>query len=109
MINNNLLAVGSYNKLFLIDVENNKIIMEILNEFEFNCFIYKFLDNTILIGDSKGSLSLWEINNENELEIINHKEKLHDKEITGIILMNKDTLISSSYDNKIKIWEMQKK
>jgi WD40 repeat protein len=109
MINNNVLAVGSYNKLFLIDVENNKIISEILNEFEFNCFIYKFLDNTILIGDSKGSLSHWEINNENELEIINHKEKLHDKEITGIIMMNKDTLITSSYDNKIKIWEMEKK
>jgi len=108
MINNDILCVGGMNSkgFYLIKISNHQIIKNILGPSEIYC-IYKCTDGLILcsIRNKNGNCALIKYRYENEnMEIIVKKEKIHDGNIYTCIELNDGTIVSGGDDTLIKLW-----
>ena len=104
MINNDLLLIGGYNMIYIINVNEYKKIrqIDIPNTGYINATC-KLNSNIIIIGDDFGSLMKWKIEKDN-LILISKKENAHNDHIYVILNLFNRHIITSSSDNTIKIW-----
>ena len=104
MINNDLLLIGGYDMIYIINVNEYKKIRQI--DIPTSGFIYatcKLNYNIIIIGDKNGNLMKWRIEKDN-LILISKKENAHNDYIYIILNLFNRNIVTSSYDNTIKIW-----
>ena len=76
-INNDEIAIAGFKKVYLIDINNYSILNEINTDCLNNC-ILKLLNNIFLIGDEKGAISQFKIENKKitkNHQKINHMKK----------------------------------
>ena len=101
-LNDEQIAVAGNKKVYLIDI-NNYLILHEINSDNYNYCILKLSDNLFLIGDEKGNISQYKINNSK----INKEslKKAHENEIFTMNILN-DIIISGGYNsNEIKMWK----
>ncbi len=94
---NNKVIIGGNKKIYFIDI--NSYTKE--KEINFDNGIYsikKFKDNLLMIGDDKGNISSFDIN-DNNLKVI--KESIHKKKIYTMVKFN-GKLVSGGFDKLIK-------
>ena len=99
---NNKVLIGGNKKIYFIDI--NSYTKE--KEINFDNSIYsikKFKDNLYMIGDEKGNISSFDINNCN-LKVI--KNKIHKKKILAMVKFD-GKLVSGGSDNLIKFTKIQ--
>ena len=102
-IDNNRVVVG-YNKIItIVNIINDTIEYQIENNQLLSVESFMILrDGNILCGDSKGLICIYDI----QLNTLIFKnDKIHDKEISCLLNINKDQFISCSWDKTIKVWE----
>jgi len=109
-LHSKIVGIGQINNTLIFGTENGKILVtdkNLNNTNEINTkygkiTILKTIDNKIYIGHSNGLLQIFDSNG-NELK----KWFAHNSGITDIILNNSNnTLITSSFDKTIKIWNL---
>ena len=102
MITKDLLIIGGENKIFIINVNQYRIVRvievlkSIINGF---CMLN---ENMFLTGDDNGIIRQWKIERDN-IFLISKKEKAHDNSICALINLGNGHIASCSYDNSIKI------
>ena len=97
---------NEFKRIYLIKISNHQIIKNILGPSEIYC-IYKCTDGLILcsIRNKNGNCALIKYRYENEnMEIIVKKEKIHDGNIYTCIELNDGTIVSGGDDTLIKLW-----
>ena len=99
IINNKLIICGN-EKIYFIDINTYLIIKEI-NYNNIICSGVKINDNSFIIGDFKGNLVEFNINNDIPISI---KNNAHIDYIRSIIIFN-NILITGGEDKILKIWK----
>lgn len=103
IIHNDKVIVGSNNQITIVDI--NKCIIEDTIEDNIlghvNCFIMLRDNRTILCGCDGGKFCLYDIETRKRV-IIDNVEK---GAIFDVIGINKDTLITCSFDTSINVWK----
>lgn len=102
-----LLATGSWDctvKIWEIDSGKNKKTLlghtDSVNDIKF------YDDNTIISCGADNTIRIWDIKKNKNI----YTTSGHDQYITGIdIYRNKNLLVSSSYDKKLKVWKITSK
>lgn len=104
-LEDNLLIIGGYKKVTIINLSNFQIEKEIiLEEAGYVCSMIEFQDGTILCGDGGGHFfHLDALSN----QIIDVKENVHESSIYGLLLINNNTFASCSNDKSVKIWKSE--
>lgn len=95
-------------KFILKEYDNNKIekIKYFPSEGRKNQGYLLFEDKTtLLFGHGTGTLYVYDIQTDSIVSVI---PSIHQHLITSLHLLNKDTLLSSSFDSTIKMWKMQR-
>ena len=102
-INDNEVAVAGDGKVYLIDINNYLILHEINSDCCNHC-ILKLSNNLFLIGDQKGTITQYKIENKKLIKE-SFKNKSHENYISSMTILN-DMIISGNGDkNEIKIWK----
>jgi len=104
MIKNDLLLIGGYDMIYIINVNEYKKIREIniLNA-GYILGICIFDSNIIITGDENMNLCKWKIEKDN-ISLIFKKEKAHDNSIYAVLNLGNGYVATGSLDNTIKIW-----
>ncbi len=93
---NNKVIIGGKKKIYFIDINSYTKEKEI--NFDNSIFsIKKFKENLLMIGDDKGNISSFNIN-DNALKVI---KKIHNKTIYAMVKFNRK-LVSGGFDKMIK-------
>ena len=93
---NNKVIIGGKKKIYFIDINSYTKEKEI--NFDNSIFsIKKFKENLLMIGDDKGNISSFNIN-DNALKVI---KKIHNKTIYAMVKFNRK-LVSGGFDKVIK-------
>ena len=104
-INKNIIFVGGTHGIIkIISLEDKKVIKEINNGF--NCWGIGVLDNLgiiITVGEGK-NIKVYKKDNYEYIKDIND---IHNDDIEGIINLNDDRILTYSWDNSIKIFEVK--
>ena len=104
MISKDLLFISGENKISLININYYELIREIKVSnsgwIKGACMLNK---NILFIGDNKGIIKEWKIE-ENNLILISKKEKAHNDCINTLLNIGNGHIASGSDDNSIKIW-----
>ena len=104
IIEKDLLFLGGYNQLYIINVKQYKLIEPINSHGSGYIACNLLLDENILLtGDNNGGLIQWKIENNNLLRI-SIKEKAHDGRINTLLKIENDFILSGGDDEIIKIW-----
>ena len=100
-INDNEVAVAGNGKVYLIDINNYLILHEINSDCRNDC-ILKLSNNLFLIGDEKGTITQYKIENK---KIIKESSKIksHENAIYSMILLNEMIVSGGKNSNIIKI------
>ena len=104
-INNDEVAVAGNKKVYLIDINKYKYL--ILNEIDsdtINNCILKLSNYLFLIGDYKGTISQYKIENKKIIKE-SFKNKSHENEIISISILNDMIISGGKNSNEIKIWK----
>jgi len=101
-MNENILLYGSSNKIYIFDINKYKIINTV-NTNETYISLFKYSENMILSGSSEGNIVQYKFNN-NNLEKVSYKNKVHNEGIKGLYYLKNGIILSGSYD-KTKIWK----
>lgn len=83
-------------------------IKQTISNCSFCTCITELLDGTLIIGDSQGSIQIWRRRNEEKLDmkdLLTYKCQ-HLGKITGVIELIDGNIASCSYDQTVKIWEI---
>ena len=102
-LNDNEIVIAGKKKVYLIDI-NNYLILHDIDSDCYNKCILKLSNNLFLIGDEKGTITQYKIENK---KIIKESSKIksHENRIYSMTLLN-DMIISGGYNsNIIKIWK----
>ena len=100
-INENEVVVAGNKKVYLIDVNNYLILYEINSEY-LNFCILKLSNDSFLIGDEKGTVIQYKIDNKKLIKE-SFKNKSYNSRIYTMTIFD-DGIISGGY-NEIKIWK----
>ncbi len=102
-INDNEVAVAGNGKVYLIDI-NNYLILHEINSDCCNYCILKLSNNLFLIGDEKGTITQYKIENK---KIIKESSKIksHENRIWSMTLLNDMIISGGENSNIIKIWK----
>ena len=104
-LSNKLFIVGGVKYIYLFSILNYKLINKI--EINYKCSnICCLSDGNILTGHEDGIIRQYNLIN-NELKLIGEK-KYHSDWIITILQLKKDLIISTSYDKKIKLFQIYK-
>ena len=99
-----LCYISGYNKISIININKYELIREIqvLNSGYINgaCMLNK---NILFIGDEKGIIREWKIEEDN-LILISKKGNAHEDWILTLLNIGNGHIASGSVDNSIKIW-----
>ena len=103
MFNENILIIGGLNYgLYLIDTNNYQVISELLQNNIFYSII-RLANGNILVGDSYSSLIEYKYDNNNFIEL--KSKSIEDSDnITCLIEINDEVIISCSFDSSIKFF-----
>ena len=104
MINNDLLLIGGYDMIYIININEYKKIRQI--DIPNTGYIYaicKLNSNIFIISDKNGNLIKWRIKKDNII-LISKKENAHNEQIFSILNLFNRHIVTSSRDNTIKIW-----
>ena len=104
MISKDLLLIPGLNEIKIIDINEHKIISEIV--YKTGGMIYGVCmlnSNIIITGDEYGRLRLWKFDNY-DLILLSEKKKVHKNCIFAILNLNNGHIATTSEDNTIKIW-----
>ena len=114
LINEDIFAINSYDfGFYLIKISSHEIIKKISNNSTFT-YLFKANNGTIFSGeyffDSFGEryeIEQWEIINDNICDwiVISKKENAHCYYINSIIELDDGSLVTSSFDNTVKVWK----
>ena len=97
------IAVAWNKKVYLIDINNYEILYEINSDYNNKC-ILKLSNNLFIIGDDKGTITQYKIENR-RIIIISSKIRAHENRIWSMTLL-KNMIISGGHYNEIKIWKL---
>ena len=104
IIEKDLLVLGGYNQLYIININSYKLIEPINSHGSGYITCSLLLDENILLtGDNNGGLIQWKIENDN-LRRISIKEKSHNCKINTLLKIENDFILSGGDDEIIKIW-----
>ena len=103
MLNENIMLIGGWNKISVIDINQYNLIRVIKG---LDSFIARFckLNETIITGEKSGTLKQWKLEGDN-LILISKKEKAHNNYITSLLNLGDGYIASGSWDYQIKIWK----
>ena len=101
-LNDNEVAVVGNSMIYLIDIDNYQIIYEIRTDYCNYC-ILKLTNNLFLVGDEKGTISQFKIENKKLIKE-SWKNISHENRIYSMTILN-DMIISGSQNKEIKIWK----
>ena len=104
MITKDLLIIGGYNNISIINVNQCKLIREI--KISNSKWIYGFCmlnENMFLTGDNFGTIRQWKIEGD-DLYLISKKEEAHENNINALIKIGDEYIVSGGSDKSIKIW-----
>jgi len=94
------------NKISIINISYYELVREIKvpnSEWIYGaCMLNK---NILFIGDEKGIIRKWKIEEDN-LKLISKEEKAHNKYIFTLLNIGNGYIASGSSDNTIKIWKI---
>ena len=105
MITKNLLIIGGYNKISIINVNQYKLI-KVIEITESSYAIYGFCmlnEYMFLTGSDNGIIRQWKIEND-DINLIFQKEKTHEYGINAIMKLRNGKICTCSDDGSIKIW-----
>ena len=104
IIRKDLLLIPGENKIYIIDINEYKLIRNI--DIPNSGSIYGFCllnKNILLTGDQSKSIKQWRIEGDN-LILTSTKEKAHNDCINVLLKIGDGHIVSASDDNIIKIW-----
>ena len=102
-INNNEIVVAGNKKVYLIDANNYLILNEINTDYVNNC-ILKLSNKAFLIGDEKGIITQYEIDNKKLIKV-SFKNKSHKNKINSMTMIDDMIISGGNGSNEIKIWK----
>ena len=107
MMTRDLLLATGKNKLSIINVNSHNLIRTI-NIFDSGqiwcaCMLN---ENTLLTGDENKRIIYWKIEDDN-LILISKKENAHREWITTLTKIGNGLILSGSFDNFVKIWQIR--
>ncbi len=102
-INDDEVVVAGVGKVYLIDINNYLILHEINSDCCNNC-ILKLSYDLFLIGDEKGTITQYKIENKKLIKE-SFKFKSHENQIISMTFLNDLIFSGSNYNNEIKIWK----
>ena len=113
MINNNYLALTGYIGIYIIEIKNHQISLVIKPNDNVYINIIPLNDGTFITTELSnhkdhffGDMKQWKITaNGNNWECISEKKHSHLSCIIGLIQLNNGNIISTSFDQNIKIWK----
>ena len=113
IINNDFLAVTGYIGIYIIEIKNHQISLVIKPNDNVYTSIIPLNDGTFMTTELNnhkgyffGDMKQWSVTaNGNNWECISEKQYSHLSCIIGIIQLSNGNLISTSFDQKIKIWK----
>ncbi len=109
LLNPNILAVGTYKTISIIDLEKERLIKKYVDSSEYDGYTYvitKFRNNYILSGNDRGDIELFVINDDWSLKSIGIIKGAHDSYIYSIIALDEKSFLSCGKEGKIKKWEL---
>ena len=102
-INNNEIVVAGNKKVYLIDANNYLILYEINTDYVNNC-ILKLSNKAFLIGDEKGTITQYEIDNKKLIKV-SFKSYSHRNKINSMTMIDDLIISGGNGSNEIKIWK----
>ena len=104
MITKDLLIIGGYNKIYIINVNQYTLIREI--EIPNSSYINRFckLNENMFLTGRNGIIIQWKIDGDNII-LISKEENVHDSYIYALLNIGDGLIASCSGDNLIKIWK----
>ena len=102
-INNNEIVVAGNKKVYLIDANNYLILYEINTDYVNNC-ILKLSNKAFLIGDEKGTITQYEIDNKKLIKV-SFKSYSHRNKINSMTMIDDMIISGGNGSNEIKIWK----
>ena len=102
-LNDDEVAIAGNKKVYLIDI-NNYLILNEINSDCLNQCILKLSNNLFLIGDDKGTISQYKIENKRIIKE-SYKIKSHENYINSMTLLNDMIISGNGSNNEIKIWK----
>ena len=113
IINNDYLAITGYIGIYIIEIKNHQISLVIKPNDNVYTSIIPLNDGTFMTTELNnhkgyffGDMKQWSVTaNGNNWECISEKQYSHLSCIIGIIQLSNGNLISTSFDQKIKIWK----
>ena len=109
LLNPNILAVGTYKTISIIDLEKERLIKKYVDSSELDGYTFvitKFRNNYILSGNDRGDIELFLINDDWSLKSIGIIKGAHKDEIYTIIQLDEKRFLSCGKEGTIKIWEL---
>ena len=108
LLSPNILAIGTYCSISIIDLEKEILIKRYPVSTECNWYTYvitKFKNNYILCGID-GDIVLFLINDDWSLKYIGIIKNAHEIEVNSIIALDEKSFLSSGKEGKIIKWEL---
>lgn len=105
MITENLLIIGGYNEIYIIDVNRHQLIRAI--DVPDAGLIFGFCEikeGMFLTGGEDSTIRQWKIEGEN-INLFSKKEEADESVISGLIQLGDGKIASLSGDESIKIWK----
>ena len=104
LIKKDLLAVGGDNNIYIINVNQYRLIKEIKIENSYSFYGFCMINKDMfLTGNDKGILMQFRIEGDN-LNLISQKENAHEGDVCALLNLGNGHIASCSEDKSIKIW-----
>ena len=104
MLSKDLLLVGNYDKISVINVNSHNIIRTINASGSSDIYtIYKINENQLLTGKSNYKIKQWKIEGDN-LVLISTKQNVYNKDIRTILKIGDNHILAGDSTEKEKIW-----
>ena len=103
MITKDILIIGGKNKIYLVNINQYRIIREIEQPFTKVHGYCMLNENIFLSGDSIGTIKQWKLEGDN-LILVSAKDNAHDESIYILFKIGDGHIASSSLDASITIW-----
>ena len=98
-LNNNLIAIGTFQKIIILNVDNYQIEKILEENIDYYWCIYLLCDNSIICSNSGKKISQWNYETGEKISELD----LH-KDVSSIIQIKNNVILTCSWDESINFW-----